>query len=202
MISAPGIDATAQAELVRSGEVSPLELAEEAIGRIEALNPQLNAVIHELFEQGREEAANSLPEGPFRGVPFLFKDIGAALAGQPFHLGTTVLKEADFRAPVDTYLGARFRDAGFVTIGKTNVPELGILPATESRAYGAATQPLGRVAHARGLQRRRRGGRRLRDGRDRPRQRRRRVDPDPRQPLRPGRAQAQPPADLRGPVDG
>ena len=71
-----------------SGEVSPLELVEEAIGRVEALNPQLNAVIHELFEQGREAAGNSLPDGPFRGVPFLFKDIGAALAGQPFHLGT------------------------------------------------------------------------------------------------------------------
>ncbi len=141
MSPSAGIDATAQAELVRTGEVSPLELVEEAIARVEALNPQLNAVIHELFEQGREAASNSLPEGPFRGVPFLFKDIGAALAGQPFHLGTTALKEIDFRAPVDTFLGARFRDAGFVTIGKTNVPELGILPTTESRAYGAARNP-------------------------------------------------------------
>ena len=141
MITPPGIDATAQAELVRKGEVSPQELTEEAIGRAEALNPQLNAVIHELYEQGREAAANSLPDGPFRGVPFLFKDIGAALAGQPFHLGTRTLKELDFRAPVDTFLGVRFRDAGFVTIGKTNVPELGILPTTESQAYGAARNP-------------------------------------------------------------
>ena len=135
------MDATAQAELVRSGEASPLELAEAAIARIEALNPQLNAVIHELFEEGREAARNGPPEGPFRGVPFLFKDIGAALAGQPLHMGTRLFKEIGFRAPVDTYLGARFREAGFVTLGKTNVPELGILPTTEPKAYGPTRNP-------------------------------------------------------------
>jgi amidase len=134
------MDATAQAELVRTGEASPSELVEAAITRIETLNPRLNAVIHELFEEGRA-AANSLPDGPFRGVPFLFKDIGAALAGQPFHLGTTLLKEIDFRAPVDTYLGQRFRAAGFATIGKTNTPELGILPTTEPDAYGPTRNP-------------------------------------------------------------
>ena len=135
------MDATEQAELVRSGEASPVELTEAAIARVEALNPQLNAVIHELFEEGRAAAANSLPDGPFRGVPFLFKDIGAALAGQPFHLGTRILKDLDFRAPVDTFLGQRFRDAGFVTIGKTNTPELGILPTTEPKAYGPTKNP-------------------------------------------------------------
>ena len=135
------MDATAQAELVRSGEATPAELVEAAIGRVEGLNPELNAVIHELFEEGLAAASNSLPDGPFRGVPFLFKDIGAMLAGQPLHMGTRVLKEAGFRAPVDTYLGARFRDGGFVTIGKTNTPELGILPTTEPRAYGATRNP-------------------------------------------------------------
>ena len=74
-------------------------------------------------------------------MPFLLKDLGAGLAGQPVHLGMRVLKEADFRLPVDTTLGARFRDAGFVTIGKTNVPELGILPTTEPVAYGATRNP-------------------------------------------------------------
>ncbi|MET0913611.1 MAG: amidase, partial [Acidimicrobiales bacterium] len=65
------LDAVAQAALVRSGEVSPLELVDAAIGRIEALNPQLNAVIHERFERARDEAASpDLPDGPFRGVPF------------------------------------------------------------------------------------------------------------------------------------
>ena len=135
------LDATAQAELVGSGEVTPRELAEAAIARVEQLNPELNAVIHPLFEQGLAEADAGPPAGPFQGVPFLFKDIGAALAGQPLHLGMRALKEADLRAPVDTYLGQRFRAAGLVTIGKTNMPELGILPTTEPEAYGPTRTP-------------------------------------------------------------
>ncbi|HEY7456834.1 MAG TPA: amidase [Solirubrobacterales bacterium] len=134
-------DATAQAELVRRGEVSPAELAEAAIERIEAVNPEINAVIHPLFEQGLEEARGELPDGPFKGVPFLLKDLGAAFAGQPLHLGMRYLKERDFRAPVDTYLAQRFRAAGLVTLGKTNAPELGILPTTEPRAYGPTRNP-------------------------------------------------------------
>ena len=141
-------DATAEAELVRSGEVSPAELAEAAISRIEATNGEVNAVIHPLFEQGLEAAKGELPDGPFKGVPFLLKDLGAAFAGQPLHLGMNYLKQRDFRAPLDTYLAERFRAAGLVTIGKTNCPELGILPTTEPRAYGPTRNPwdLGRSA--------------------------------------------------------
>jgi amidase len=135
------LDATAQAELVRIGEVSPEELTQAAIARAERLNPELNAIIHPLYEQGLEESRGELPDGPFRGVPFLFKDLGAGLAGQPMHMGMKALKEADFRLPVDTFLGARFRDAGFVTIGKTNTPELGIVPTTEPEAYGPTHNP-------------------------------------------------------------
>ena len=135
------LDATAQAELVRSGEVSAEELTQAAIDRAERLNPDLNAIIHPLYEQGLEAARGELPDGPFQGVPFLFKDLGAGLAGQPLHMGMKALKEADFRLPVDTFLGARFRDAGFVTIGKTNTPELGIVPTTEPEAYGPTHNP-------------------------------------------------------------
>jgi len=135
------LDATAQAELVRSGQMTAAELVEAAIARIEAANPRLNAVIHELFEEGLEAARGELPDGPFRGVPFLLKDLGAAFAGQPFHMGMSYLKERDFRAPVDTFLAQRFRAAGLVTIGKTNTPELGILPTTEPRAYGPTRNP-------------------------------------------------------------
>jgi amidase len=135
------LDATAQAELVRDAEASPLELVDAAIGRIEDLNAELNAVIHPLFEGAREAASGALPDGPFTGVPFLLKDLGAAFAGDPLHLGMRFLKEAGFRAPVDTYLAQRFRDAGFVTVGKTNTPELGILPTTEPDAYGATRNP-------------------------------------------------------------
>ncbi len=136
------LDATAQAELVRNGDVSPTELVEAAIARVEQVNPELNAVIHELFEEGRAEAESAdLPDGPFKGVPFLFKDLGAAYAGQPMHLGMRLLKEANFRAPMDSYLAERFRAAGFVVIGKTNTPELGILPTSEPVAYGATRNP-------------------------------------------------------------
>ncbi len=135
------LDATAQAELVRIGEVSAEELTQAAIERAERLNPDLNAIIHPLYEQGLEESRGELPDGPFRGVPFLFKDLGAGLAGQPLHMGMKALKEADFRLPVDTFLGARFRDAGLVTIGKTNTPELGIVPTTEPETYGPTHNP-------------------------------------------------------------
>jgi amidase len=135
------LDATAQAELVRSGDASPAELVDAAIERIEAANGELNAVIHKLYDEGRDAAAGELPDGPFKGVPFLLKDLGAAFAGQPLHMGMQYLKDADFRAPVDTYLAARFKEAGFVTIGKTNTPELGILPTTEPRAYGPSRNP-------------------------------------------------------------
>jgi amidase len=135
------MDATAQAELVRSGEASAEELTRAAIERAESLNPALNAIIHPLYEQGLEASRRELPEGPFRGVPFLFKDIGAGLAGQPLHMGVRALKEAGFRLPVDTFLGERFRAAGLVTIGKTNTPELGILPTTEPDIYGATKNP-------------------------------------------------------------
>ncbi|HKH41332.1 MAG TPA: amidase family protein [Solirubrobacterales bacterium] len=135
------LDATAQAELVREGEVSAEELTQAAIERAERLNPDLNAIIHPLYEQGLGEARGQLPDGPFRGVPFLFKDLGAGLAGQPLHMGVKALKEANFRLPVDTFLGERFRRAGFVTIGKTNTPELGILPTTEPDAYGPTHNP-------------------------------------------------------------
>lgn len=135
------LDATAQAELVRNGEATPVELAEAAIERIEATNGDLNAVIHPLFEEGLEAARGELPDGPFKGVPFLLKDLGAAFAGQPLHLGMGYLKERDFRAPIDTYLAERFRAAGLVTIGKTNCPELGILPTTEPRAHGPSRNP-------------------------------------------------------------
>lgn len=141
MTDLASMDATAQAELVRDGDATPAELVETAIQRVEALNPQLNAVIHELFDEARAAAAGELPDGPFKGVPFMLKDLGAAFAGHPLHLGMRALKEADFRAPVDTTLATRFRDAGFVTIGKTNTPELGILPTTEPKAYGPSRNP-------------------------------------------------------------
>jgi len=125
------LDATAQAELVAKGEVTPRELVAGAIARAERLNPELNAIVSPLFEEAAEAASGDLPDGPFKGVPFLFKDLGAGLAGQPMHMGNRVLKEMDMRMPMDTHLGLRFRDAGLVTLGRSATPEFGILPTTE-----------------------------------------------------------------------
>jgi amidase len=135
-------DATAQAELVRRREVSAAELVDAAIARIAALNPRLNAVITPSFEKARAAArAHQLPDGPFRGVPFLLKDIGTHSAGDPFHAGMRFLRELGWTEPNDTYLAAKFRAAGFIFLGKTNTPELGLLPTTEPEAYGPTRNP-------------------------------------------------------------
>jgi len=135
------LDATAQAELVRSGAASAGELVDDAIARVETLNPQLNAVIHERFERARAEAAGPLPDSPFRGVPFLVKDAVCHEAGEPYHFGMQVLKNAGWRATTDTWLVERFRAAGFVSIGRTNTPEMASTITTEPVAYGATHNP-------------------------------------------------------------
>ncbi|HYD48626.1 MAG TPA: amidase [Terriglobales bacterium] len=135
------LDAVAQAELVRKGEVQPSELVEAAIACIEALNPRLNAVIHPLFDRARREARGSLPDGPFRGVPFLLKDLDVSSAGDPLHCGMRFLKQHGFAASHDSYFVAKLRQAGFVIAGKTNTPELGLNVTTEPVSYGASRNP-------------------------------------------------------------
>jgi amidase len=135
------LDATAQAQLVRDGEVTPVELLEAALARIDAANPALNAVIIDLSEKARAAAASALPEGPFRGVPFLLKDAVAHSAGDPYHQGMRVLKDAGWTEPDDTWLVERFRAAGFVICGKTNLPELASSITTEPLAYGPTHNP-------------------------------------------------------------
>ncbi len=143
------LDATAQASLVRSGQVSPLELVDAAIARIERGNPALNAVIHQRFEQAREEARGTLPDGPFRGVPFLLKDLDGYSAGDPYHAGNRALAQAGYRAPVDSHLTTRFRQAGLVILGRTNTPEFGLMPTTEPLAKGPSRNPWN-IAHSAG----------------------------------------------------
>ncbi|HEY4397338.1 MAG TPA: amidase [Acidimicrobiia bacterium] len=135
------LDATAQAELVRSGQLSPVELVDAAINRIEKLNPEVNAVIHPRFDQARDEAAAALPDGPFRGVPTLFKDLMCALEGEPYHEGMRFLKDNDYRPRYTDNLVHRFREAGFISCGRTNTPELGLVPTTEPAAYGPSLNP-------------------------------------------------------------
>ncbi len=141
MTDLAALDATAQADLVRSGEVSPTELVQAAIDRAEAVNPALNAIILPRYEQALAEAGGDLPDGPFRGVPFVLKDLDGYAAGEPFHGGTKFLKEHDFRPAEDSTLTARFRDAGLVVIGRTNTPELGLVTTTEPESYGPCRNP-------------------------------------------------------------
>jgi amidase len=133
------LDATAQAELVRKKEVSPLELVEAAIERIERLNPQLNAVVTPMYDLARAAAAGPLPEGPFTGVPFLLKDLEASYGGVRMTSGSASLK--DYIAPQDSELVARHKRAGFITLGKTNTPEFGLMCTTEPRLFGPARNP-------------------------------------------------------------
>ncbi len=136
------LDATAQAELVRQGTVQPIELVDEAIERIERLNPMLNAVITPLFDKARAQATSpALPAGPFRGVPLLLKDFLCHTADDPYYEGMRFLRDLHWREQHDTFLAARFRAAGFVFVGKTNLPELAGPPITEPVAFGPTRNP-------------------------------------------------------------
>ena len=133
------LDATAQAELVRRGEASPRELVEAAIARIEAVNPKLDAVIRTRFDAARREAEGDLPDGPFRGVPILFKDLGCTVEGEVTAFGLGPLRDLAF--PATSYLAEQFRAGGFLPLGRTNVPELGTTVTTEPRSFPPARNP-------------------------------------------------------------
>jgi amidase len=142
-------DATGIAELVRAGDVHPVELVDAAIDRIEEGDAQLNSVIHRQFERARREAAGPLPDGPFRGVPFLLKDIGREEAGERHHQGMRALREVDWRATADSELALAFRACGLIPVGRTNVPELALMGTTEPDAYGPTHNPWN-LAHSPG----------------------------------------------------
>ncbi len=132
-------DGLGLAELVRSKRVSPAELAEAAIARIERHNPTLNAVVYKGYDDARRAAAGDLPEGPFRGVPFLIKDLGMPVAGWPRSCGSRFAR--GLTDTEDGGLTARYRQAGVVLVGKTNTPEYGITGTTESAALGPCRNP-------------------------------------------------------------
>jgi amidase len=136
------LDATAQADLVRRGEMKPLELVDAAIARLERLDPELSAVISPQLERARDAAdAADLPQGPFRGVPFLLKDLGAHLDGDPTYNGMAILKRLDWRAKGESYFAGALREAGLISLGRTNAPELGLLPTTEPDCFAPSRNP-------------------------------------------------------------
>lgn len=131
-------DALGLAELVAKKEVTAAELVEEAIARIEKHNSKLNAVVFKTFDRARSAAKLPL-SGPFAGVPFLLKDILGGQKGVPSRQGSAFIPPAP--APHDATLVRRFTGAGLISLGKTNVPEFGLVPTTEPRLYGACNNP-------------------------------------------------------------
>ncbi len=132
-------DALGLAELVRKGDVTPLELLDIAIARTEAVNPQLNAVIHKMYDEGRRLAARVDRQAPFAGVPFLIKDLGLEVKGFPLRTGCRGYE--GYYSPEDSVLVKRFREVGLVYFGKTNTPEFGLTPFTEPEYFGPTHNP-------------------------------------------------------------
>ena len=136
------LDATAQAELVASGKVTPLEMVNAAIERVERYDGALNALTYRWFDAARQLASSSeLPEGPFRGVPYLLKDLYAAEAGKPLSNGSKAYKAADYVSTEDSTLVARYKASGLISIGRSNSPEFGSVPVTEPEAWGPTRNP-------------------------------------------------------------
>ncbi|MFD3263094.1 amidase [Phenylobacterium ferrooxidans] len=132
-------DGVALGQMVAKGEVTPLELVDAAIERIERHNGALNAVVHTAYDEARERAKGPLPDGPFKGVPFLIKDLGMPVAGWPRTSGSRFARHI-----VDTEDGGltrRYRESGVVPLGKTNTPEYGITGTTESALLGPCRNP-------------------------------------------------------------
>ncbi|MDX2029846.1 MAG: amidase [Blastocatellia bacterium] len=132
-------DALGLAELIAKKQIAPAELLAAVRARLEAVNPKINAFCHLFFEMAEEQIRRGLPDGPFRGVPFALKDLGAHLAGTITSSGSRVWKS--YRPDFDSTLVARYKQAGLVIFGKTNSPELGLTTTTESALYGKTRNP-------------------------------------------------------------
>jgi amidase len=135
------LDATALADLVRSGDVHPRELVEAAIERTESRNPQLNAIVHDRFDRARRDAEGVGRTGPFPGVPFLLKNYGGHEAGEPYDMSVRTLRERDYRPTADSAYTARVKAAGLIPIGRTNVPEMAVMGTTEPALHGPTRNP-------------------------------------------------------------
>jgi amidase len=133
------LDATAQAELVRQGDLTPAELLEAAVARIEQANPLLNAVVTTTFDEAARDAAHVSRDAPFAGVPYLLKDLAVEARGVRFTEGSRFLR--DHVSTRDQELVTRLRRAGLLLAGKTNTPEFGMLPTCEPALFGPTRNP-------------------------------------------------------------
>ena len=133
-------DAMGLAALVKNGDVSAQELLDTAVARTEAVNGDLNAMIHPLYDMAKAQIEEGL-SGPLAGVPMLVKDLFQEMKGAPHHQGNRALKARNVTADVDSTLVTRWKAAGLVPFGRTNTPEFGSKGITEPDAYGATRNP-------------------------------------------------------------
>ena len=133
------LDGLGLAKLIRDGEITPAEVLEATIARIEARNPALNALVTPMFDAAREAVSAGLPDGPFRGVPYAFKELVVSVKGAPTTSASRLY--AGTPAAADSELVARARRAGLVMVGKTNSSEFGLQPVTEPRLFGPTRNP-------------------------------------------------------------
>ena len=133
-------DALGLAELVRRKQVTPAELLDAAIARVEARNGAINAVTMPLYDYGRAAIAAGLPDGSFTGVPFLMKDLTASIAGVKMTRSSTFFADAPAPA-VDSEHVVRLKRAGLVIFGRTNTCELGLSLTCEPRLHGPTRNP-------------------------------------------------------------
>ncbi|MFK7801554.1 MAG: amidase [Anaerolineae bacterium] len=132
-------DGLGLADLVRTGQVTAAELTEAAITRIERDNSIINAVVHKMYDYGRDLAQSPDAESPFAGVPTVLKDLGYEMAGFPMSNGSRAYKN---HVPNhDSEMVARFKQSGLVILGKSNTPELGLLGITEPEVFGPCRNP-------------------------------------------------------------
>jgi len=131
-------DGLGLAELVRKKEVSPEELLDQGIKNIEKVNPSSNAVVISMYNEARGEIRSGLPDGPFKGVPFLLKDLRAYYKGTLTTGGNKLMR---FVPDFDSEITIRYKRAGLVIMGKTNVPELGLSVYTNNKLFGATQNP-------------------------------------------------------------
>jgi amidase len=132
-------DGLGLAELIRTKEVTVEEVLAATLERIEARNPAINAVVTRMDEQARAAVRAGLPDGPFKGVPYLLKDLGALYTGVVTSNGSNLF--ASYLADHDSEIVARMKRAGLVIVGKSNTPEMGIAPSTEPRLHGVTRNP-------------------------------------------------------------
>jgi amidase len=132
-------DGLGLADLVKGGKVTPQELRDASLEAIEKLNPKLNAIVSVLADASQKEIDAGLPDGPFRGVPFVIKEMVLHAAGATMQMGSKLAE--GFTLPHDTELMARFRKAGLVTVATTTTPEFGFNANTEAVFYGSTRNP-------------------------------------------------------------